>query len=112
MPRTGTKRTPESRWGNWTFIREEELLEHESGYCVDFKGMNTCAGMLDIIFQVETKQFPSADVGDLVTALADIFNPQANLCSDGREKPFDAVAELKQGFERLGRPQRTLADLT
>lgn len=103
------------RWGNWQFIREDKLLEHASGYRVDFKHMNTCAGMLDIIFQVETKAFPSEDVGDLVTALADIFNPQANLCSNSQEKSFDAEQELnkglKDGFKRQGSPVAPLKNL-
>jgi hypothetical protein len=99
LSQAGTKQQNEGHWGNWRFLPKEKLLQHASGYRVDFKRMDTCAGMLDIIFQVETKAFDAADVGQLVTALADIFNPQANLCSDGIEKPFDAELELNKGMQ-------------
>jgi hypothetical protein len=114
-----TERNTVSRWGNWGLDPEERLLVHlPSNYRLDFKKMDTCAGMLDIIFQAEAKPFISfEDVGQLVTALADIFNPQANLCSYGRDKPFDAQKQLSAGLEdgfehKILRPRLTLEDLT
>ena len=62
-------------WGEWKLLISEELLEHKKGYRDDFKRMGTAAGMLDIIFQVERQQLSPEAVSQLVTALADIFDP-------------------------------------
>lgn len=83
-------------WGEWTLVEAESLLQHKTGYRVDFKKMGTAAGMLDIIFQVSRKRFSDAAVGQLITALADIYDPQGSLCQDGREQPFDPEERFRQ----------------
>jgi hypothetical protein len=93
-------------WGEWVLDPHEQLLVHlPSNYRVDFEHMNTSASMLDLVFQVERKGFISSEaVGQFITALADIFDPQAYLCTDGREQPFNAKDKLKaaqtSGFRR------------
>lgn len=98
-------------WGEWKLLVPENLLEHKSGYRVDFNMLGTAAGMLDIIFQVERK-FSAAAVGQLVTALADIFDPQDSLCCDGEDHPFDAEEHFRErlatGFTRSRRAERGL----
>ena len=94
-------------WGEWKLLVSEELLEHKKGYRVDFKRMGTAAGMLDIIFQVERQQLSPEAVCQLVTALADIFDPQGSLCCDGAEHPFHAEERFRErlatGFTRSRR---------
>jgi hypothetical protein len=84
----------------------EQLLVHlPSNYRVDFESMNAAASMLDLVFQVERKGFISSEaVGHFITAIADIFDPQAHLCTDGREQAFNSEEKLKaaqaSGFRR------------
>jgi imidazoleglycerol phosphate dehydratase HisB len=93
-------------WGEWVLDPHEQLLIHlPSNYRVDFENRNTAASMLDLVFQVERKGFISSEaVGHFITALADIFDPQAHLCTNGREQAFNAEEKLKaaqaSGFRR------------
>jgi len=98
------------KFGNWMLDTVDRVLVHvPSNYRVDFLKMNTCAGMLDIIFQAERKEFISSEeLGDLVRGLSTIFHPQRNLCTNGVEKPFDAQAHfsrvLQDGYPSRGKP--------
>ncbi len=66
--------------------------------------MGTAAGMLDIIFQVERKRLSPEAAGQLITALADIFDPQDSVCRDSQEHRFNSAERftdrLVTGFER------------
>ena len=80
--------TTRRKWGSWVFEPKTLVLEfHESPtnrvrYYVDLERMETAAAMLDWIFQVRSKAWiTSRDVGDLCAALAELVDPQANLCS-------------------------------
>jgi hypothetical protein len=42
--RSRNQQQKNAQWGEWQFIRDEKLLEHASGYRVDFKQMNTLRG--------------------------------------------------------------------
>lgn len=83
-------------WGEWRLVEDDSLLQHDTGYRVDFKQMGTAAGMLDIIFQVNRKKLSEAAVGQLIRALGDIYDPQASLCQDGREHPFNPEERFRQ----------------
>lgn len=104
------------KFGDWMLDTVDRVLVHvPSLYRVDFLAMGTCAGMLDTIFQVESKGDISAkDLGDFVRAMSTIFRPQQTLCSNGIEKSFDAEQHfnrvLKEGYPPRGRPGACLDD--
>jgi hypothetical protein len=88
------------RWGHWEFDAERLVLMYEHGrheYEVDLEDMTTSAGMLDWIFQVNTKGWASREeIGDLVQALDDLLRPQANLCSGGMDKKFHPAKYIRE----------------
>ena len=72
-----------TRWGVWRLDAERLVLIHtSSGYEVDLEDIDKSSAMLDWIFQVQ-RWATAQDLADLLQALADIFNPQANLSSGG-----------------------------
>lgn len=77
------------QWGNWRLDRECEVLQYAppNGYWIPLNQITTSAQLLDWIFQISRKS--SADavmVRDLLTALEDLFHPQASMCSSGIEQ--------------------------
>ena len=51
--------------------------------------------MLDAIFTVKKKSWVTNSVmGDLVTALQDLFDPHINLCGGGKDRIFDPFAHF------------------
>ena len=91
------------RWGSWRLVPENLTLEHDSTYYVDLEDMRTSAEVLDWIFQVRDKPWAAAEVlSDLLRALCDILDPQANLCSFGGSKTADPVSLVKR-FVEAGR---------
>lgn len=91
---------PKSRWGQWRFKSSNLILKHDNGYEVDLEGINSCAEMLDWIFQLNHKvdAFYGEDVvKNLVEAFDDIFYPQANCCSYGAERQFNG-SELAKAY--------------
>lgn len=85
------------RWGAWRLNRRSlELTIDRDGfqYEIDLERITTSAQMLDWIYQLRGKMWMrSVDIADLVAAFDDIFNPQANLCSQGRPK---TIADVRQ----------------
>ena len=87
------------RFGRWTFNRSRLTLTHEHRYEIDLEEMTCSAKMLDCIFQISAKGWASIDdLGQLLKALDEIFNPQATLCSFGVDHELDATAFLKRRF--------------
>lgn len=78
------------RWGKWKLKLSNYTLRHDGGYEVDLEDMNNSAGVLDWVLQVHSKTMPPEDVHDLMTAIVDLVNPQANLCSHGHDKQASA----------------------
>ena len=79
------------RWGRWRFVSSNLTLLHDNSYEIDLERIDSCAQMLDWIFQLNHKndEVYGVDVAkDLVEAFDDIFNPQGNCCSMGVEKKF------------------------
>ena len=65
--------------------------------------MNSAAQMLDWIFRINKKSremYPAQDLADLLQALQDILDPQANLCGGGAGKRLDATAYLKHRYRQ------------
>tara|TARA_R100000329_G_C7478440_1_gene168526 strand:+ start:82 stop:543 length:462 start_codon:yes stop_codon:yes gene_type:complete len=99
------------RWGNWVFKSSTLVLQLKAkhGGCVyeiDLEKINSCAEIVDIIFQLNHKnREPNGIYGnqslieDLVQAFDDIFRPQSNCCSWGREKKFSG-SELAKIYSR------------
>lgn len=94
--------TDEQSWGPWQFhadiltllLTDKDGLEYE----IDLEGITDSATMLDWIFQIRMKTWATDEiVGCLVTAFSDLFSPQANLCSFGKNKTIDP----KQHFDSL-----------
>jgi len=85
--------------GNWRIRRGLKVIEwKESGYEIPFESLRTCAGMLDWVFQIANKTTMSnEDVRDFLTALDEVFDPQATMCSFGK----DLTAGKKQGRRKV-----------
>jgi hypothetical protein len=81
-----------TRWGRWRFIERNNTLEYrrEDGSCpyyIDLDEMRTSAQCLDWIFQLHSKAWMSdRDRTDLLQAIKERIDPQANLCSFGVER--------------------------
>jgi hypothetical protein len=88
-------------WGPWDIDRETFVLRLTLGayeYEVDLERCTTSAQVLDWICQVARKQWGgdhAAVVSGLVTALDDVLNPQAHLCSSGQSKRLTRAAVRK-----------------
>jgi hypothetical protein len=86
-------------FGNWEFNKKNLTLRHSGagkGYEIDLEECTTSAGVLDWIFQIESKTWASEeDLGYLVRALNVLLAPQDTLCSGGHEKgPIDDVRKV------------------
>ncbi len=96
-------------WGRWRLLPETWELAYETApgryrYLVDLERCGTSAAALDWIMQVSLKGWATrADVGQLVSALRDILDPQENLCSwaaskGGHGQTIDAPAHLRARY--------------
>jgi len=97
---------PKRKWGNWIFRSSILTLQlkaknNNTLYEVDLERINSTAEMLDWIFQVNCKYCKEGHMEDLIDALHEIFNPQANCCSMGREKEFSGSKLAKEYAKKL-----------
>ena len=83
-------------WGKWQLDTDLYTLTHsDHDYEIRLDEINTCAQMLDWIFQLRKKTWiTNEDMGNLTQAFEDIFRPQSSMCSGGGEVPFDAKKYL------------------
>ena len=92
-------------WGAWRFDAERltlNYIDEQRGdlYEIYLDEMSSSSHMLDWIMQIQSKTWASAkDIGDLVQALADLFDPQSTLCSMGSSKQINAGEFLKKNIE-------------
>ena len=103
------------KWGYWIFRSTTLVLELQTkrggwAYEVDLERINSTAQMLDWIFQLNHKRRYGDSVygnenqdliGDLIQAFDDIFEPQGNCCSCGKEKEFSGSKLAKAYAKRL-----------
>jgi hypothetical protein len=87
------------KWGNWRLDAERlclEFLTHGTvTYEIDIERIQSSAGVLDWIFQINQKSWASdKDIADLVQAFDDIFDPQQYLCSFHSEKQIGNPTEF------------------
>lgn len=86
-------------YGPWGYDSERVVLVYKAGtpdeYEVDPEECTTSAKTLDWIAQVSRKTWASpSDIGNLVKALDDLLDMQANLCSFGNDKQIHDVRAL------------------
>ena len=85
-----------TRWGDWSYDRKNLTLFNSEGYEVDLTECNSAAEILDWIFQVAGKSWAdNRTVTTLIEALEDLLDPQANVCSWGRDKHFNSTQWLR-----------------
>lgn len=84
-------------WGGWEYNAKVRVLTYlPEDYEIDLEECTDSAETMDRIFQIAGKGWGTPQVlGDLVQAIQDLLRPQANLCSFGVDKKFDAAAHLK-----------------
>lgn len=83
---------PRLSWGDWRFDPIGHTLACD-GYEIDLEEIKSSAAILDWLFQVAGKSWATPQVlADLVEALDEVLDPQANFCSDGEEQGGDGFA--------------------
>lgn len=107
---------PGKRWGNWQFFDGKEFddecwpgpwtlaywpLDRPRRWLwyIDLETCQDSAGILDWIYQART-HFDGQDLVDLLQALYELLNPQANFCSWGMDKKANPVKVIKQNLIR------------
>lgn len=85
------------RWGEWQLDAYRLTLDFAPGdvwrYELDLEANHDSASLLDFVFQFHGKIWATPQVmADLLDAIHDIFDPQANLCSCGTNK------QIPKGF--------------
>ena len=88
----------------WVFDTKTNFLTFEkNGYGFDVSEFNTSAKILDIIVQVSKKHWATDRIlADLIRNLDGLFDIQANICSFGRDKDFDASEHLSRSQSGFG----------
>ena len=108
LPKWFGRPKPKTKWGNWSYDPKKFYLTYKHFYPVNLLRYNTNAKILNLIFQLNTKDnsncnsnWDSDCVSDLVKAINDIFYPQANCCSGGENKKFNAKKLCKKYNKKL-----------
>jgi hypothetical protein len=74
-------------YGGWEYKKSNNTLTYKAcRYEIDLDEITSSAVMLDFIFQINSKKWGKGHcIADLIEALDDVLDPQANYCSMGRE---------------------------
>jgi hypothetical protein len=98
-----TKKPKRNEWGGWRLEKDlvGKYFLYLDSYPIDLEEINSCAAMLDWIFQLNKHSYSKESVKDLVRAFDDIFDPQANCCSYEQEKKFSGSELVKKYAEDL-----------
>ena len=90
-----------NKWGDWYFDKSNLTLTFlPMSYEIDLERINSCASMLDWIFQLNGKKYSKDCVKDLIDAFGRIFQPQANCCSFERNKKFSG-SDLAKKYAKV-----------
>ena len=93
-----------SRWGVWQLDKTSWTLLHtrdDHPFQVELGSINTTGQMLDSIFEVSQKSWVTReDVGHLVGALDDLFDPGQNLCPGGATRTINSQDLLQRRFNK------------
>jgi hypothetical protein len=105
----GTLTIENSRWGVWQLQKSSWTLLHtryDHPFQVELGNINTTGQMLDTIFEFSEKSWATReDVGNLVAALDDIFDPRQNLCPGGASRTIEAREVLQKRLMPSGNRQ-------
>ena len=87
-------------WGSWSFNPGELSLDlMRDGlpvHSIHLRTITSSACMLDVIFDLKSRSWANNEVvGDLVTALQDLFDPRVTLCGGGRDRTLDPLSRFK-----------------
>jgi len=100
-----TNLPPKQKWGNWIYDSKTNHLCYYKGkaciYPINLNNKNTNSKILDLIFQINTKNWSKDAMHDLIQALNDIFQPQAHCCSFGQNKTFKSQTLCEMYNNRL-----------
>jgi hypothetical protein len=82
------------KWGEWVFDADDLTLRSEAQlYCLDLRDIVDSNAMMDQIVLLSTRRWASeVTIGEFVTALDDIFDPQGALAANGRIDPREVIA--------------------
>ena len=87
------------RYGIWTYDKKNLQLVCDY-YYIDLEECTTCAQVLDWIFQWSNKNETDESCRDLLRALDELLDPQANLCSWGVDRGRLDVKKLLKGRKK------------
>ena len=86
-------------WGKWRLDATDltlNLMMPNQGYYIDLETVADTAAMLEYILHVRRKAWvDNAIVGDLISALNDLFSLQENFCTTGKNRTFDPTRHLR-----------------
>jgi hypothetical protein len=97
------------QWGHWTLITSTWVLRFNNAgweYEIDLETITSSSQMLDWIFQVLGKSYICGDdITNLLHALRELFDPQANLCSFGSDKRINNIpSHIRREIKRRNGP--------
>lgn len=96
----------EAEWGPWRLDPDTYTLWEPGSYYVELLECTTSARTLDRIIQIAGKNWADAEcLAGLIRALADVLDPQANLCSSGTSRRVTKarIRALVDAYDRRGR---------
>ena len=86
-------------WGKWRLDATNltlNLMVPNPGYYIDLETVGDAAAMLECILHVRRRAWvDNAVVGDLISALDDLFSPQENFCTTRTNRTFDPTRHLR-----------------
>lgn len=95
---------PGTSFGLWKYRKSNLTLWCQKyQYEIDLEKITDSAKMLDWIFQVNSKTWAQDDpavMSDLINALDDLLEPQANYCSWAKDKSANPKSILKRQFAK------------
>ncbi|HSZ58545.1 MAG TPA: hypothetical protein VK797_22955 [Tepidisphaeraceae bacterium] len=94
-----------TQWGEWKFDPSRLTLTHEGeGYEIDLELINSSAGILDWIMQINAKDWGDPPtIKNLLDAFDNLLHPQANYCSGGSHMRVNAAVVIRRNSQRLSR---------
>jgi hypothetical protein len=98
------KKVKSLRWGDWKYRRSNYTLTYEPwNYEIDLEGIKRSSQILDWVFQIQTKTWATPQVlADLLEALRELLDPQANYCPSGMDRQTSAKEAVEGFFQNRG----------
>lgn len=98
MPESHLARS--GNWGQWSFnpaaLTLDLVRDGLPAHSIQLRKITSSACMLDAIFDLKNRSWADNEVvGDLITALQDLFDPRVNLCGGGRDRNLDPLMHFE-----------------